>query len=204
MTDETDNYDWLFSDSAPQLETGMQIGARSVIRHNKRRLLRTLNQEMVQDVIILPQIGESLHLISNGIFDFYTLATILIEAMGGKCEHLYASTWTINQQTILDLFDDYDNGRIAHIHILSDVSFKRRKTSNYARLIDGLREREQRFIANHNHSKVVLLNSGDNYLSIEGSASFTTNPRLEHHVISNDYELWNFHRDWMTELLDHA
>lgn len=57
-----------------------------------------------------------------------------------------------------------------------------------------------RFVANLNHAKVVLLEHEGNYLSIEGSASFTTNPRIEQHVITNDKELWEFHSNWMESL----
>ena len=198
----TDDFSWVFSDG--ELETGRTVNSRSIIRINKRRMLRTQHQETMQDVIKLPAVNESLHLISNGVFDFFTIAAILIESLGGKSEHFYASTWTINQQTIMDLFDYYDTGKIGHIYILSDVTLKRRKPDGYAHLVDGLRQRGQKCISNHNHSKVVLLNNDDNYLSIEGSASFTTNPRIEQHVITNDKELWLFHRQWMQELLDNA
>jgi hypothetical protein len=165
-------------------------------------MLRTLNQEELQDTLTLPQAGESLHLIINGIFDFMSVAIAILDQKGGNSEHLYASTWTINLPTILDLFDYYDNGRIGTINILSDRSFKRRKPTNYAQLIEGVRNRSARFIASNNHAKVTLLNFGEHYISIEGSASFTTNPRLEQHVISNDKELWLFHQMWMEELLN--
>lgn len=192
------NFDWIWGDD--ELETGRQIDSRSIIRTNKRRLLRTSQKDKLADVLPLPNRGESLHMMSNGTFDFFTIASILIDVLGGITEHLYASTWTINQATIADLFDYVDIGKIEHLHILTDRSYKRRKPSDYAQLVAGIRERNQRFIASKNHSKVVLLNNGDNYISIEGSASFTTNPRLEQHVISNDKELWLFHQNWMNEL----
>lgn len=195
----TNEFDWVWNDN--ELETGRTISSRSIIRTNKRRMLRTVHQETMKDVIVLPAINESLHLISNGVFDFFTIAAMLIDALGGHSEHFYASTWTINQQTIMDLFDYYDTGKIGRIYILSDVTLKRRKPEGYAHLIDGLRQRGQQCISNHNHSKIVLLNNGDNFISIEGSASFTTNPRIEQHCITNDKELWAWHRSWMDELL---
>jgi len=32
---------------------------------------------------------------------------------------------------------------------------------------------------------------------MEGSANFTSNPRLENYIIVNDRALWDFHREWM-------
>lgn len=193
MTDT--DFSWLWSDD--ELETNNRPNARSIIRANKRRMLRTEHKDNLSDLIYLPAKGESLHIISNGMFDFFTIPVILIDLLGAYTEHFYANTWTVNQQTILDLFDYLDNGKIGTLTILSDRSYKRRKPALYAQLIEGLRKRNMRYIASHNHAKVSLLNNGDNYIVIEGSASFTTTPRLEQHIVSNDYELWRFYCDFM-------
>ena len=197
----TDDYSWVFGDNN-ELENEHRIDSRAIIRTNRRQLLRVERQHNLADILPLPAQGETIHMMSNGMYDFFTIAALLIEMMDNYTEHLYASTWTISQQTIVDLFDTVDSGKIGQLYILSDRSFKRRKPSSYAQLIEGLRKRNMRFVANHNHSKVSLLNNGDNYITIEGSASFTTTPRLEQHCITNDYELWSWHRQWMNELLN--
>lgn len=188
------DFDWLFKGG--NLETSAMPEMRSITRTLTRRAIRTDAKDILANIAIFPAIGESIHMITNGIFDFFTLADILINSIGGT-EHLYASTWTINQETIIDLFDYFDYGKIKQLNILSDKSFKRRKPANYAMIVDGLRERGQRYIASDNHSKVVLLNNEGHYITIECSASFTKNPRLEQHVITNDKALWEFHRTWM-------
>lgn len=198
----SDDYSWVFGND--QLESEQQIDSRAIIRTNRRRMLMVERQHNLADILPLPASGETIHMLSNGMYDFFTIAALLIDMLDGYTEHLYASTWTISQQTIIDLFDTVDSGKIGRLHILSDRSFKRRKPASYAQLIAGLRKRNMRFVANHNHSKVSLLNHGDNYITIEGSASFTTTPRLEQHTISNDKELWQWHRQWMSELLDNA
>lgn len=81
MTD----FDWLWSDD--ELESNVRPNARSIIRSNKRRMLRTEHKDNLSDLIYLPAKGESLHIISNGIFDFYTIPAILIDALGGYTEY---------------------------------------------------------------------------------------------------------------------
>lgn len=36
---------------------------------------------------------------------------------------------------------------------------------------------------------------------IEGSANFTANPRIEQFIISKSKELFDFHKDWMNEVI---
>lgn len=194
------DFSWIWDDN--ELETDKRIDSRAIMRTNRRRMLRTERQHNLHEILTLPAIGETLHMMSNGMFDFFTVAAVLIELMDNHTEHLYTSTWTISQVTILDLFDYVDNGKIGTLHVLSDLSLRRRKPAIYAQLVEGLRNRNMQFVSSHNHSKVTLLNNGNNYITIEGSASFTTTPRLEQHGISNDKTLWEWHREWMQELLD--
>ena len=52
------------------------------------------------------------------------------------------------------------------------------------------------------HVKVCLIDNPEKnaYLTVEGSANLTANPRLEQYVITNDKRLWDVHRDWMEEM----
>jgi hypothetical protein len=71
----------------------------------------------------------------------------------------------------------------------------------YAMLLDGIRARGGRYRSFQNHAKVLLLsNAGTGvWISVEGSANLTSNPRLEQYVITNDQGLYDFHRGWMEE-----
>ena len=54
-----------------------------------------------------------------------------------------------------------------------------------------------------NHAKVLLVSNAasDTYMTCEGSANLTANPRLEQYVFTNDRTLYEFHRTWMEECL---
>lgn len=110
----------------------------------------------------------------------------------------------MNRDNCLEIFNLYDKRLIKSINILTGLYFKRRETSIYATLLEGLQKRKQRFICLENHAKVTLLcnYATENYIVIEGSANYTSNPRIEQYVISNDKETYDFHKSWMDEILN--
>ena len=103
---------------------------------------------------------------------------------------------------VQDMLEQYDSGRIAKISLLTGTYFKRRESSVYATVLQGLIERGQRFICFENHAKVLLMATPPHYLIIEGSANFTSNPRLEQYTITNDEATYRFHQSWMEEMLN--
>ena len=190
-------------DNPVELETVDTVAARTLKTKTRLAMKAALRKEKAAEIFdTLPAPGESLHAISNGSFDYFHLAPIFIEHLGGHTEHFYGSTWTMNRANVLDLFQMYDDGKIGSIAILTGVYFKRRESAVYATLLEGLQARGQRFIAFECHAKVMLLNAGPHYLAIEGSANFTANPRLENTVITNSRDVWEFHRTWMEQMLD--
>jgi len=63
-----------------------------------------------------------------------------------------------------------------------------------------------RFACLENHTKVTLLANHErgDYLVLEGSANYTSNPRMEQNIILNDQAVYRFHRDWLEEVLAHG
>lgn len=203
------DFDWLFNEenelayTNEETDTRFMPDMRSIRMRTRRKAKFLETSESLSEFLLFPEIGETLHLMANGSFDFFTIASVIIQRME-SVDNLYASTWTTSQTSIQDLADYFDSGLIRAIHILSDVSFKGRKPAQYAMLLHMLHQRGQRFVASRNHSKVVLLNHQNHYITIECSASFTSTPRLEQHVITNDKSLWEFHRSWMEEIFSNV
>jgi len=107
----------------------------------------------------------------------------------------------MNRDNVTELFTMIDNGEIKQAAMLTGLYFKRRESAVYAQIMIGMLSRGQRFSSFRNHAKVVLLQKGDDYITFEGSANFTSNPRMENFIISNDQPLYEFHRSWMEEML---
>ena len=152
----------------------------------------------------IPKPGESWHVVSNGRFDYWRFVPVSLQLLGRPAEALYGSTWTMSRANVRELLALYDAGKVRSVAMLTGTYFLRRESAVATTLQEGLRERGQRFRAFGNHAKVMLLAADPDYLTFEGSANFTANPRLEQNVVSNDRDLYNFHRDWMERFLEKA
>ncbi len=200
----SDDLSQLLLDDAPRLETTATLDAPRLHlrRPSRRRNLSALRQEALEDFYrALPGPGESLHIVSNGKFDYWMFVPVTLRLLGRPAVELYGSTWTMNRQNVLDLLALLDAGRIGRAAILTGTYFKRRETAVANTLIEGLGARGQRYRAFANHAKVLLLAAPPDWIVVEGSANFTANPRLEQTVVSNDADLYSFHRAWLEEML---
>lgn len=202
---EYENFDWLRDDysveTTVQLKQSRLHKRRALKREMTRITKRTAAEKFLTELI---GIGETWHIVSNAKFDFWTWVPVMIGLLGGHIDQLYGSTWTMSRTNVEDLFEHYDAGKIGAAAILTGVYFKRRETAVFATLLQGLQQRGQRYIAFENHTKVLLLASDPHYITIEGSANFTSNPRLEQYTMTNDRALYEFHRAWMEEMLGHG
>jgi len=188
---------------AEEVETARTITPRMVRADLKRRAIAMMKQEHLKDILPrVPRPGEAFHLISNGKYDFWTWIPVLLETLG-HADEFYGSTWTLNRQNCQELLTLFDQGKIRSIGFLTGVYFKRREAAVYALLMTGLTERRQRYCCLENHAKVTLLANhqrGD-YLTVEGSANYTANPRIEQYCLTNDRTVFDFHKTWMEEIL---
>jgi intracellular sulfur oxidation DsrE/DsrF family protein len=148
----------------------------------------------------LPGPGEYYHIVSNGRFDYFTFLPVILDRIHHITE-LYGSTWTMNRQNVTDLLEYIDQGRIDRVTVISGLYFKRRETSVYATLLQGLTKRGMCYLSCENHAKVMLLRSADSWYVIEGSANWTANPRIEQNILVNSEQVYLFHRDWMESLI---
>lgn len=195
-----DDFDWIFSDET--IEADFTIQSRMKRAELRRRKTQALKLEKLSEFFMeLPDIDESFHFISNGEFDYFTFLPKTIDLLGGKIEYFYGSTWTMNRNNVIELFDLFDRKKIVRMAILTGLYFKRRESSVYATLVNGMMDRKQHYRALGNHAKIMLLNNDEDYIVIEGSANFTANPRIEQLAVINSYDLWQFHKKWMDECL---
>jgi hypothetical protein len=186
---------------ATELETEYVPPARALRRMARRQYERVLQQQALLDVLEeAPRAGESVHVVSDAKFDFWTWVPAMLTWLG-RTESLYCSTWTLSRTNATELFEVWDSGKIGTAHFLTGTYFKRRETAVYAMLLEGIRKRSGRYRAFQNHAKVLLLDAPreEAWITVEGSANLTSNPRTEQYVITNDRGLWDFHREWMEE-----
>lgn len=165
-------------------------------------VIKALRREKAKKILThLPRSGESLHIIQNGKFDFFDYIPIVIGFLE-RADVGYFSTWTMNRENTQELFDLYDEGKLGEINIITGNYFKSRESAVFAMLMEYIQARKQRYITCRNHAKVTILcnKTRNQYITIEGSANMTANPRIEQSVITNSRKLFDFHKDWMEEL----
>lgn len=184
----------------PKERSDPGITARVHRAKGKARLISAMKQEAAREILpALPEPGYHYHIISNGKSDFWTWIPVIASYMG-TVEEFYASTWSLNRANTTELLDLLDQGRIRNATVLTGLYFKRRETAVYATLVEGLLQRGQRYRALPTHAKISLLGNEDHHITIEGSANWTGNPQIEQYVITDDPEIYGFHRAWMEEV----
>lgn len=186
----------------PEAETTETVSSR-ILKHQEKEMLKVaLKKEIASDILTeLPPPGMAYHIISDGKFDYWTFVPIIIDLLGGKSQEGWFSTWTLNRMNCNELFELYDRGCLGSINFLTGLYFKRREAAVYAKLYTGIMDRNQRYKALENHAKIVLLTNGTDFITMEGSANFTANPRIEQNTITNSQALYFFHRGWIDEIL---
>lgn len=170
----------------------------------RKKQFRKIKQtsDALSHLLPLPKKEEAVYMVSNARFDFYDFIPALIQIKNKKVTHLIGSTWIINRTNICGLFELFDSNKIAKIDFLTGIYFKRRESSNYATFVEGMQERGQRLKAALNHSKFFCLQfeDGECY-TMQSSANFTENGNIETHVLENSADLFEFHKDWINEIL---
>ena len=185
----------------PVQHTG-QPTARTLRRQAKERYVRGLKKETLEHLVPEPVApGECLHVVSNGKFDYFLFIPLILQWIG-RADALYGSTWTMNRGNVQDLLQLFDDGKIGQLFLASGNYFLKRESAVAATILQGLRERGQRFACWENHAKVILLNNAavGAWYVVEGSANWTANPRTEQNIVLNDRAVWEFHRDWLEEM----
>ncbi len=192
----------LFGD-VDEAETPTTLGRTRVIRRRPaRRTLAALQEEELAGFYTeVPAPGESLHIVSNGKFDYWRFVPVTLALLGRPAVELYGSTWTMSRQNVRELLALLDGGQLRSAAVLTGTYFLRRESAVAATLQEGLRARGQRYRAFANHTKVVLISAPPDWIVLEGSANWTANPRLEQNLITNDEGLYRFHREWMERFL---
>lgn len=184
------------------VQTTRQPTPRVLRRQAKERFVRGLKRETLRELIPTPPaIGECLHVVSNGKWDYFCFIPLILDWIG-RADSLYGSTWTMSRGNAMDLLRFYDEGKIGQITLASGNYFLKRESAVAATILQGLRDRGQRFTCWENHTKIILVGNAaaDAWYVVEGSANWTANPRTEQNILLNDRATWEFHRDWLEEM----
>ena len=178
-----------------------------------QRISRTLKREMfdrqrlktLTDIFpTLPAPGEAHHIITHGKFDFYDALPRVLELGEMQNATVTAATWCCNRRCALDLIDRIESGQIGSMKLIVGLYLKRREQAVFSTLATGLAKHGQKLLATECHAKIFTIQHENNFITIEGSANWTSNPRIEQFTVSNDRGLHDFHSRWIDDAISRA
>lgn len=195
------------SKADPEVDTAIRLdGDKRLIRTPSRRLFQDYRSQpdAYAHLNPLPGPGESLHGVISGKFALADLIPALIES-AGPIDTLHIATLSFNAQNAKDLLQMLDDGQIGSVGLLISYYYKSTSREIYDLLVPQLRERGHRVLAMRTHAKILLakMRNGTSYVC-ESSANLRSSINVEQFVLTNDRPLYDFHRTWIDDLLDHG
>lgn len=176
-------------------------GDRSAILRDNFLKLHSFKVESLKNLNgRLPEPGEFFAIWTLKSFNAFTFIPYLIGELE-KIDFILLSTYSINTRIIDSLIKKIDQGKILKVDILISDSIKYRLPKVVDHLDSMIRERDQ--IAVHyawNHSKITLVQSGDKYLTIEGSGNWSENAQHEQYLFFNDIRMYEFRKNCINGL----
>lgn len=139
---------------------------------------------------------------TNGTSDCGSIFTYALQEWKEITE-MYLATWTISKQNISRLKLALESGKLKKLTMVFSSTLKAANPALYASLVGELKTFENVKLKEINsHAKTFSISNGIDYLTVSGSANWSENPRIENFLLLNDKDLFNHHKDWMSELTD--
>jgi len=138
------------------------------------------------------------HFISEGSWSMINLVTELLK----KYNHavLYFTTYALREFSVKQLITALQKKQLIAINILIDNKAKTR-TPDAFKLAEM---NVSRIFLTNIHAKVCVIQTPEATISINASANWTTNPRIESGTITMNKEVGQFHIDWMEKIMSNA
>lgn len=185
-------------------KTNIKGSVKSLIKEEKKEL-RKYNRDnnakkILDDLGGFPKENQYYAIKTNGETDAGSFFTYALNNWQEITE-MYLATWTISKANIKRIKDALDSGKLKYLTFVFSSTLKAANPSLYANLMINLKEYSNVSLKEINsHAKTFSLTNGNDFITVSGSANWSENPRIENYLILNDKQLFNHHKEWMTEL----
>ena len=152
----------------------------------------------------LPEPSCAIHAIMKGNYSYADLIpAVLTLADPARFDYLAATTLGFSQKAALQLLDLIDSGNVRTLDFVCADFFAKSDPEICQFTREELTRRGSRFAAARCHAKIILmgLDNGTRYVS-ESSANIRACRSIEQFALTNDPDLYEFHREWIDELMD--
>lgn len=172
----------------PETVTPKAKAAKTKAARQRTQLMKAHASLKMIDI----QQGETIHYATMGDWSTHNLIGHLLETTGTA--EIWACTWSMTEDSIRSLLKLKNEGHIKKLHILCDWRVKIRCPEAMIMARQNFAELKVATC----HAKVCVIQNANWQISIVGSANFTNNPRIEAGVITENQEIAQFHKNWIS------
>lgn len=156
-------------------------------------------EQKVQDIIGIIEPGDVCTFWSNGDWSLYQLIDKLLQQTGPETE-VYLATWSISELSARKLLAWVEEGRIKKLVGVIDFRSKNRHPAAFHLSKNIFSEIRIAYC----HAKVTALVGNGHWITVNGSANWTENPRLESGVIINSELTTRKTIETIQQVVDHG
>ena len=178
-----------------------QKAIKRIIQNNE---IHTLKAKALSDLCFKPKPNEQYRIITEKQFNAYALILHILETEQIKEMHL--AIYRINHPTVESIIDFIKAGKIEKAtFVISNFFNQTKKPEKWAIMLRDFAEQNNNVnhVYTHNHSKVLAVKTeSGNYYVFEGSGNMSDNARIEQYIYENNETVYNFHKEWMSNITE--
>lgn len=145
--------------------------------------------------------GVQYRIVTDQSFNAITVIQYLLEFY--QIQELYIVVYRMNNKAF-DYLSDLINSGIKISFIISDFFRENKRYERWAYELKSVADRNRRvsLAYTHSHAKVFLAKTTTGeHIVFEGSGNLSDNARIEQYIIENNKEVYDFHKEWIEEIL---
>lgn len=199
-----DNIEWNEGVSSDAHISEKIVKDKAMKRYNKNYEIHAIKARQLTDLCGRPKKGEQWRIITEKQFNAFNLIIDVLQK--NFIEEVYIAIYRINEPTVEALQEMIASGRIKHAtFILSNFFLQTKRPERWAQQLllfckDNPDKTSYAYV--HNHAKVICIKDDvGNYYVFEGSGNMSDNARIEQYIYENDEQMFNFHKQWMNNLI---
>ena len=179
--------------------TGAQSGS---ISYTSQFTTTTLGRKMSNCAEVIGEIspGETKHVVSCADWSMEHVIAHLADQIGPV--DLMFATWSVSDASLARLLTAIQKGAIRSCRAIFDWRVKVRKPNAHTMISAALPNADIRLTSSH--AKVYIMRNGDRAITVVSSANLTSNPRIEASVITDNIDVYEWHKQWMEAELSNA
>jgi nitrate reductase beta subunit len=188
------------------IKTNEKLSAKASKKSDTKDLRQTKRDDnftaLMKDFGGLPSENKYFAIKTNGTSDCGSIFSYILKEWEEITE-MYLATWTISKQNIKRIEEAVLTGKLKSLTLVFSSTLKPANPALYASLVGSLKNFENVKLKEINsHAKTFSVTNGKDFITVSGSANWSENPRIENFLILNDKNLFEHHKEWMSELTD--